>query len=88
MCLMLTQIFSRFHARKDSNSKFHAIDFTLQKRQFPYSRGVSSEEESFFLDRSSLLTLNYKSISDPFEKLKNIRIKNPNRLVIVQFNRN
>ena len=33
-------------------------------------------------------TLNYELISDPFEKLKNTRLKNPNRLIIAQLNIN
>ena len=33
-------------------------------------------------------TLDYEPISDPFEKLKNTRLKNPNRLIIAQFNIN
>ena len=32
--------------------------------------------------------MNYESISDPFEKLKNTRFKNPNRLIIAQLNIN
>ena len=32
--------------------------------------------------------MNYDSISDPFEKLKNTRLKNPNRLTIAQLNIN
>ena len=32
--------------------------------------------------------MNYESISDPFEKLKNTRLKNPNRLIIAQLNIN
>ena len=31
-----------------------------------------------------LSTLSYKSISDPFEKLENTRLKNPNRSIIAQ----
>ena len=38
-------------------------------------------EESFLLDQSRLSTLNYKLISDLFEKLKN-----PNRLIIAKLN--
>ena len=33
-------------------------------------------------------TLLYEPISDPFEKLKNTRLKNPNRLIITQLNIN
>ena len=33
-------------------------------------------------------TFNYELISDPFEKLKNTRLKNPNRLIIAQLNIN
>ena len=33
-------------------------------------------------------TLDNESISDPFEKLKNSRLKNPNRLIIAQRNIN
>ena len=45
-------------------------------------------EESILLDQSTLSTLDYEPISDPFEKLKNTRLKNPNRLIIAQFNIN
>ena len=45
-------------------------------------------EDSILLDQSTLSTLNYKPISDPSEKLKNTRLKNPNRLIIAQFNIN
>ena len=45
-------------------------------------------DESFLLDQSMLSTLNYELVSDPFEKLKNTRLKNPNRLIIAQFNIN
>ena len=33
-------------------------------------------------------TLDYEPISDPFEKLKNTRLKDPNRLIIAQLNAN
>ena len=45
-------------------------------------------KESIFLDQSTLSTLNYESISDPFKKLENTRLKNSNRLTIVQLNIN
>ena len=45
-------------------------------------------EESILLDQSTLSTLNYMSISDPFEKRKNTRLKNPNRLIIAHLNIN
>ena len=45
-------------------------------------------EESILLDQSTFSTLDYESISDPFEKLKNTRLKNPNRLIIAQLNIN
>ena len=45
-------------------------------------------EESILLDQSTLSTLNYESISDPYEKLKNTRLKNPNILIIAQLNIN
>ena len=32
--------------------------------------------------------MDYESISDPFEKLKSTRLKNPNRLIIAQLNIN
>ena len=32
-------------------------------------------EESFILNQSTLSTLNYKFISDPFEKLENTRLE-------------
>ena len=32
-------------------------------------------EESFILNQSTLSTLNYKLISDPFEKLENTRLE-------------
>ena len=41
-------------------------------------------EESILLDQSTLSTLYYKSISDSFEKLKNTRLENKNRLIIAQ----
>ena len=43
-------------------------------------------EESILLDQRTLSTLNYDSISDSFEKFKNARLKNPNRLIIAQLN--
>ena len=43
-------------------------------------------EESILLDQSTLSTLDYDPISDPFEKLKNTKFKNPNRLIIAQLN--
>ena len=43
-------------------------------------------EESILLDQSTFSTLDYESISDPFEKLKNTRLKNPNKLIIAQLN--
>ena len=39
-------------------------------------------EESVSLDQSTLSTSDYKPISDHFEKLKNTRLKYPNRLII------
>ena len=45
-------------------------------------------EELILLDQGTLSTLDYEPISDPFEKLKNTRLKNPNRLVIAQLNIN
>ena len=45
-------------------------------------------EESVLLNQSTLSTLDYEPISDPFEKLKNTRLKNPNRLIIAQLNIN
>ena len=45
-------------------------------------------EESVLLNQSSLSTLDYEPISDTFEKLKNTRLKNPNRLIIAQLNIN
>ena len=45
-------------------------------------------KESILLDRSASSTLNYDSVSGPFEKLKNTRLKNLNRLIIVQLNIN
>ena len=39
-------------------------------------------EESISLEQSTLVTLDYEPISDPFEKLNNTRLKNPNRLII------
>ena len=49
---------------------------------------IFESDESILLDQSTLSTLNYESISDPFEKLKNTRLKNPNRLIIAQLNIN
>ena len=45
-------------------------------------------EESILLDQSTLSTLDYEPISDPFEKLKNARFKNPNRFMIAQLSIN
>ena len=44
-------------------------------------------EESVLSNQSTLSTLDYEPISDPFEKLKNTRLKNPNR-IIAQLNIN
>ena len=38
-------------------------------------------EESILSDQSTLSTLDYEPISDPFEKFKNTRLKYPNRLI-------
>ena len=43
-------------------------------------------EESILLDQSTLSILDYEPISDPFEKLQDTRLKNPNRLIIAQLN--
>ena len=40
-------------------------------------------ELSLLLDKSTLPTLNYDSISNLFEKLKNTRFKNPNKSIII-----
>ena len=45
-------------------------------------------DESILLDQSTLSTLYYQPISDPFEKLQNARLRNPSRLIIVQLNIN
>ena len=45
-------------------------------------------EESVLLNQSTLTTLDYEPISDPFEKLKNTKLKNPNKLIIAQLNIN
>ena len=45
-------------------------------------------EESVLSNQSTLSTLDYEPISDPFGKLKNTRLKNPNRLIIAQLNIN
>ena len=45
-------------------------------------------EESILSDQSTLPTLDYEPISDPFQKLQNTRLKNPNRLIIAQLNIN
>ena len=47
---------------------------------------IFESEESFLLDQSTLLILNYESISYHFEKLKNTRLNNTNRLAISQLN--
>ena len=44
--------------------------------------------ESILLDQSTLSTLDCEPISEPFEKLKNTRLQNPNRLIIAQLNIN
>ena len=45
-------------------------------------------EVSVLLNQSTLSTLDYEPISGLFEKLKNTRLKNPNRLIIAQLNIN
>ena len=45
-------------------------------------------EESVLSNQNTLSALDYEPISDPFEKLKNIRLTNPNRLIIAQLNIN
>ena len=45
-------------------------------------------EESILLHQNTLSILNYEPITDPFEKFKNTRLKNPNRLIIAQLNIN
>ena len=53
----------------------------LDERKYIYRNfkwGNFESEESILLDQSTLWTLNYKSISDPFEKRKNTRLQNPN----------
>ena len=45
-------------------------------------------EESVLLNQSTLSTLDYEPISDPFEKLKNTKLKNSNKLIIAQLNIN
>ena len=45
-------------------------------------------EESVLSNQSTLSTLDYEPISDPFGKLKDTRLKNPNRLIIAQLNIN
>ena len=45
-------------------------------------------DESVLSNQSTLSTLDYEPISDPFEKLKNTRLKSPNRLIIAQLNIN
>ena len=46
---------------------------------------TSESKELFLLDQDTLSTLNYESISDPFEQFKNTRLNNPNRLIMTQF---
>ena len=64
------------------------------KQGDPWHSGVTLNEVTFesdksvLLDQSTLSTLDYEPISGPFEKLKNTRLKNPNRLIIAQLNIN
>ena len=66
--------------KEDQTSVSNSIE-TLNEVTF-------ESEESLLLDQSTLSTWDYEPISDPFEKLKNTRLKNPNRLIIAQLNIN
>ena len=48
----------------------------------------SESEGSFSLDQSTLSTLTHKLNIDPYSNIEKIRSKNPNRLIIAQFNIN
>ena len=52
--------------KENQNSVNNSIE-TLNEVTF-------ESEESILLDQSNLSTLNYESILDPFEKLKNTRL--------------
>ena len=72
---------------KELNSYLQVSD---KEKQTSVSNSVETLNEvtfeSILLDQSTLSTLYYESNSDPFEKLKNTRLKNPNRFIIAQFN--
>ena len=74
------KVIYKFQAKKTKMSSINSIK-TLNETNF-------ESEGSFLLDQSTLSTLTYMSISDPFEKIKNTRLKNPNRLITVQLNIN
>ena len=72
---------------KELNSYLQVSD---KEKQTSVSNSIETLNEvtfeSILLDQSTLSTLYYESNSDPFEKLKNKRLKNPNRFIITQFN--
>ena len=72
---------------KELNSYLQVSD---KEKQTSVSNSIETLNEvtfeSILLDQSTLSTLYYESNSDPFEKLKNTRLKNPNRFIIAQFN--
>ena len=72
---------------KELNSYLQVSD---KEKQTSVSNSIETLNEvtfeSILLDQSTLSTLYYESNLDPFEKLKNTRLKNPNRFIIAQFN--
>ena len=85
----------KIHLVQDIYSKESYLQESDKENQTRVSNSIETvcwvtfeSEESILLDQSALSTLDYEPISDPFEKLKNTRLKNPNRLIIAQLNIN
>ena len=53
-----------------------------------FNEETFESEESILLDQSTLPSLHYELFSDPFEKIKTTRLRNPNRLITAQLNVN
>ena len=86
---------NKIHLVQDIYSKESYLQESDKENQTRVSNSIETvsgvtfeSEESILLDQSALSTLDYEPISDPFEKLKNTRLKNPNRLIIAQLNIN
>ena len=80
---------NKTHLVQDIYSKDSYLKESDKENQASVSNSIETlnevtfeREESILLDQSRSSTLDYKSISDPFEKLKSTRLKNPNRLII------